>query len=76
MGQHGANIDLTAVEMDSGDESIFVSANVENDEVSNFIRRREGGPQGLKARKVMPLHDFKPPDQRTFAVGVLCPTLA
>jgi hypothetical protein len=56
-----------------GDESIFVSANVEDDEVSDFVRRREGGPQGLK---VMPLHDFEPPDQRTFAVEVLFPKLA
>jgi hypothetical protein len=76
MGQHVTDIDLMAVEMDGGDESVLVSANVEDDEVADFVRRREGSPHSLKARKVMPLHNFEPPHQRTFAVGVLFPKLA
>lgn len=71
-----AYIDLAPVEMDSGDESVFISANVEHHEVSDFVRRGEGGTQGLKARKVVPLHDFKPSGKSTFAVGVLLPKLA
>jgi hypothetical protein len=71
-----ADIDLTPIEMDGGDEPIFVPANVEHNEVSDFVRRGEGGTQGLKARKIMPLHDLEPSSKGTFAVGVLFPKLA
>jgi hypothetical protein len=71
-----ADIDFAPVEMDGGDESVFVSANVEHDAISNFIRRREGGTQGLKAREVVPPHDFEPSGKGMFAVGVLCPKLS
>jgi hypothetical protein len=71
-----ANVDLAPVEMDGSDESVFVPTDVEHDEVSDFVCRREGGTQGLKARKVMPLHDFKPSSKGAFAVGVLLPKLA
>src|SRR5207302_10478937 len=76
MGQHVADINLMAVEMDNGDEPVFVSANVEHNEVADFVRRWEGGPHCLKARKIMLLHNFEPPHQRIFAVGVLFPKLA
>jgi hypothetical protein len=76
MGQHVADIDFTAVEMDGGDEAVLVAANVEHDKVADFVRRWKGSPYCLKARKVLPLHDFEPPNQRTFAVGVLFPKLA
>ena len=76
MGQHVADIDLASVEMDGSDESIFVSANVEHDEVADLVRRWESSPQGLKARKVVSLHDFEPSGKRTFAIGVLFPKLA
>ena len=76
MGQHVANVDLAPVEMDGSDESVFVPANVEHDEVSDFVRRGKGSTQGLKARKVVPLHDFEPSGKGTFAVGVLFPKLA
>ena len=76
MGQHVADVDLAPVEMDRGNESVFVPANVEHDEVADFVRRGEGGTQGLKARKVMSLHDFEPSSKGTFAVGVLFPKLA
>jgi hypothetical protein len=36
----------------------------------------EGGTQGLKACKIMPLHDFEPAGKDTFAVWVLFPKLA
>jgi hypothetical protein len=71
-----ADVDLAPIEMDGGDEPIFVPANVEHHEVSDFVRRGEGGTQGLKARKVVPLHDFEPSSKGTFAVGVLFPKLA
>jgi hypothetical protein len=71
-----ADIDLAPVEMDGGDEPVFVPANVEDNEISDFIRRGEGGTQGLKAREVVPLHDFEPSSKGIFAVGVLCPKLA
>ena len=76
MGQHVTDLDLVPVEMDGGDQSVFVSANVEYNEVSDFVCRGEGSPQGLKARKVVPLHDFKPSDKGTFTVRVLFPKLA
>jgi len=76
VGQHVADIDFAPVEMDGGDESVFVPANVEHHEISDFIRCGEGGTQGLKARKVMSLHDFEPSGKGTFAVRVLCPKLA
>jgi len=76
MRQHMADIDLAAVEMDSGDEAVSVPANVEDDEVADFVCRWEGGPQGLKTRKVVLLHDFEPSGKGTFTLGVLCPKLA
>jgi hypothetical protein len=76
VGQHVADIDVVPVEMDGGDESVFVPANVEHNEISDFIRRAEGGTQGLKARKIVPLHDFEPSGKGIFTVGVLCPKLA
>ena len=76
MGQHMADVDLAPVKMDGGDQPVFVPANIEHDEVADFVRCWEGGPQGLKTRKVVPLHDFEPPGKSTFAVGVLLPKLA
>ncbi len=70
-----ADVDLAPVEMDGRNQSVFVPANVKHDEVSNFVRRWEGGSQGLKARKVVPLHDFEPSGKGAFAVGVLRPKL-
>jgi hypothetical protein len=76
VGQHVADVDLAPVEMDGGDQPVFVPANVEHDEVSDVIRRGEGSSQGFKARKVVPLHDFEPSDKGTFTVWVLFPKLA
>ena len=55
-----ADVDLAPVEMDGCNQAVFVPTNVKHDEVANFVRRWEGGSQGLKARKVVPLHDFEP----------------
>ena len=76
MGQHVADVDLAPVEMDGGDQPVFVPTNVEHDEVSDSVRRGEGSPQGFKTRKVVPLHDFEPSDKGTFTVRVLFPKLA
>jgi hypothetical protein len=76
VGQHVADVDLAPIEMDGGDQSVFVPANVAHDEISDFVRRREGSPQGFKARKVMLLHDFEPSNKGTFTVRVLFPKLA
>jgi hypothetical protein len=76
VGQHVADIDFAPVEMDGGDESIFVPANVEYNEISDFTRRGEGGTQGLHVREVVPLHDFAPSGKGMFAVRVLGPKLA
>ena len=64
-----ADVDLTPVEMDGGDQSVFVSANVEHDKVSDFVRCGEGRPQGFKARKVVLLHDFEPSDKGVVLSG-------
>ena len=76
MSQHVVDVDLASVEMDGGDESVFVPANVEHDQVSDFVRRGKGYAQGLKARKVVLLHDFEPSGKGTFTVRVLFPKLA
>jgi hypothetical protein len=76
VGQDVADIDFAPVEMDGANESVFVPANVKHNEISDFIRRGEGGTHGLKAREVVPLHDFEPSGKGIFAVGVLCPKLA
>ena len=76
MRQRVAEIDLAAVEMDSGDESVFVPANIEHDKLADFVRRWEGGPHGLKTRKVVPLPDFEPSSKGTFTIGVPFPKLA
>jgi hypothetical protein len=75
MGQHVADVNLAPVEMDGSDESVFVPTNVEHDKVSDFVRRGKGSTQGLKARKVVLLHDFEPSGKGAFAVGVLFPKL-
>jgi hypothetical protein len=62
--------------MDGSNQAVFVPANVEHDEVTDFVCRWEGSPQGIKAREVMSLHDCEPPDKGIFAVRVLCPKLA
>jgi hypothetical protein len=70
-----ADVDFASVEMDGSNQSVFVPANVKHDEIANFVRRWEGGSQGLKARKVVPLHNFEPAGKGTFTVGVLLPKL-
>ena len=59
-----------------GDEAVFVPADVEHDEVTDFVRRWERGSQSLTGCEVMLLHDFEPPGKSAFAVGVLLPKLA
>ena len=76
MSKHVADVNLAPVEMDGGNESVFVPANVEHDKVSDFVRRGESSPQGFKACKVVLLHDFEPSDKGTFTVRVLFPELA
>jgi hypothetical protein len=71
-----ADVDLAPIEMDGSDESVFVPANVKHNEVSDFVCRGEGRTQGLKARKIVSLHDFEPPNKGTLAVRVLFPKLA
>jgi hypothetical protein len=60
VGQHVADVDLASVKMDSRDQSVFVPTNVQHDKVSNLVRCWESTSQGLKTRKVVPLHDFEP----------------
>jgi hypothetical protein len=60
VGQYVADVDFAPVEMDGGNQAVFVPTDVKHEEISNFVRRWEGGSQGLKARKVVPLHDFEP----------------
>jgi hypothetical protein len=62
--------------MDDGDQPVLVSANVEHDEVSNSVRRRERGPQTLKIIEVTPLYDLEPTSESSLAIGVPLPELA
>jgi hypothetical protein len=75
MGQHVPDVDFAPVEMEGRNQAVFVPTNVKHDDVSHFVRRWEGGSQGLETCKVVPLHDFVPPGKGTFAVGVLRPKL-
>jgi hypothetical protein len=75
VGQHVADVDFAPIEMDGSNQAVFAPTNDKHDEVSNFVRRWEGGSEGLKARKVVPLHDFEPSGKGIFAVGVLLPKL-
>ena len=74
--QNGPDIDSLSIKVHYDYQAEFVPANVEHNEISDFVRRGEGGTQGLKARTVMSLHDFEPSSKGTFAVGVLFPKLA
>ena len=67
---------LAPIEMDGSDEPVFVSPDIEYDKIPDFVCGWESGMQSLKAREVMPLHDFEPPDKGAFAVGVLLPESA
>jgi len=49
---------------------------IDDDEVPDFVRYREGGTQGLKACEVVPLYDCELSGKGPFAVGPLFPILA
>jgi hypothetical protein len=76
VGEDVANVYLAAIEVDGGDEAIFVAPNVKHDKRSDFIGRWKSGTQGVKIAEFGLAHDFEPAGQGAFAVGMLFPKAA
>lgn len=75
MRQHIANIDLAAIEMNRGNEMIFVTPDIEHHPLLNQIRAGKRGAQFVKGRKLGVRHRLVPTHQRRFAVGMARPKL-
>src|SRR5579872_4052301 len=73
--QDVADVDLLAIEVDRGNESIFVSADVEHDEIADLVCTWKCRSQSGKSWKVILLHNFEPARQRIFAVWMHRPKL-
>src|SRR5579859_293886 len=73
--QDVADVDLLAIEVDRGNESIFVSADVEHDEIADPVCTWKCRSQSGKSWKVILLHNFEPARQRIFAVWMHRPKL-
>jgi hypothetical protein len=76
MREHVSDIDLPPVEMHRGNQTILVAADIKDDEIADFISRRKDRTQVLKTTKVTLVHNFEPPRQRCFTVGVTLPELS
>ncbi len=54
------NVHFAAIEMDGGDQPVFITANIEDDPMVKFIGRREDLSQFGKGMKFGFLHDLEP----------------
>ena len=75
MGENMTNIHFAAVEMNGRDQPIFVTANVEDDPVVEFIGGWEDLSQFGKTMKFALLHDLEPTLQRHSTVRMFLPKL-
>ena len=60
MGEDVANVYLAAIEVDRGDEAIFIASNVKHDKLSDFVGRWKSGAQGVETAEFALAHDFEP----------------
>ena len=75
VSQHVADVNLTPIEMDGGDQSVFVPANVEHSLKPDLSAMGKVACKVLQTVKSC-LHDFEPSNQGLFTVWVLFPKLA
>lgn len=75
MCQNMANIDLIPVKMNRSNKPIFISIDVKDDKVSDFISRRERIAQFTESGKINSLHDSEPAGKRIYAVRMTVPKL-
>src|SRR5689334_18684522 len=75
MSQQVPNINFAAVKMDRGDQSIFITGDVEHHPAFHFVSAWECFPKFIKACKFRPLDDLKPARQRPLAIRMLFPEL-
>jgi len=73
VGENLPDIDLATIEVNRGNETIFVASDVEDNELSYFVRRGKGRPEAVKVVKLTAVHDLEPSGQGIFAVRVLLP---
>jgi len=69
------DIDFAAVEMDGGNEPVFVAADIEDNPVIHFIGGRENLSQFGKTAEFGLLHNLEPTPQCHLAVGMFLPKL-
>ncbi len=73
MGQNMTNIYFAAIEMNGGDQPVFITADIENDPVIEFIGGGEDLSQLGKTVEFGLLHDLEPTHQGCLAVGMFLP---
>ena len=54
------DIDLASVVVDRNNQPVFVSTNVEHDEVAHQVRRRKRRTESLDIGEVLSAHDGEP----------------
>ena len=73
MSENVTDVNFTAIKMYGSDKPVFIPANIEDNQLAHFIRRREREPQFIETRKLAFVHDFEPAQKWALAVWVLLP---
>jgi hypothetical protein len=60
MSENITDIHFTAIEMNGCDQPVFITADIEDDPMVEFISRRENLSQFSKGVKLSLLHDLEP----------------
>ena len=71
-----ADVDLAAIEMYRRDESVFVAPDIEYNPITNFVGRRECGPQFAEITEIRVLHHLEPANECRSAIWMLLPEQA
>ncbi len=69
------DVNLTAIEMYRGNQAIFVSSDVENNQISYLISSRKCIAQLAKTAELTSTDHLIPPGKRAFTVGMFFPEL-
>ncbi len=75
MSQNMPNINSSTIKVDHGYQPIFISTDIENDPILNFIGRGKSRSQLGKAVKLGLFNDLEPPGKPGLAVRMFFPEL-
>ena len=76
MGQDLADVDLTTIEVDGGNETALIATNVEHDKAFYLVRRWERRPKRIETIERASIDDLEPSSQRTFGARMFFPKKA